>query len=201
MIIVAEKREDLKENKESEAGKYFKTCIAEPIVEEVYSTAKHNHSDFAYDIALEDYDNHCNQAVEAVFDFDKAWISEILYNLSIDCEYRNSIAVGILKEESKPCSYWTEKLQKPCIDHMSSKEWEEVIQAAMVKTYEEKKGKIIQKAAKDAFDLEWKHSMEKDLYNPDPKKSTFSLVMERSINKPFATVFKDKFIQIYPDVY
>ena len=84
---------------------------------------------------------------------------------------------------------------------MSSTKWEEVIQAAMVKTYEEKKDKIIQKAAKDAFDLEWEHSMEKDLYNPDPKKSTFSLVMERSINKPFATVFKDKFIQIYPDVY
>ena len=43
--------------------------------------------------------------------------------------------------------------------------------------------------------------MEKDLYNPDPKKSTFSLVMERSINKSFATVFKDKFIKIYPDIY
>ena len=39
---------------------------------------------------------------------------------------------------------------------------------------------MIQKAAKDTFDLEWENSMEKDLYNPDPKKSTFSLVMERS---------------------
>ena len=99
------------------------------------------------------------------------------------------------------CSYWIEKLQKPCIDHMSSTGWEEVIQTAMVKTYEDKKDKIIQKAAKDAFDLEWEHSMEKDLYNPNPQNSTFSLVMERCINKSFATIFKDKFIGIYPEVY
>ena len=84
---------------------------------------------------------------------------------------------------------------------MSSTEWEEVIQTAMVKTYEDKKDKIIQKAAKDAFDLEWEHSMEKDLYNPNPQNSTFSLVMERCINKSFATIFKDKFIGIYPEVY
>ena len=97
--------------------------------------------------------------------------------------------------------YWTEKLQKPCIDHMSNTEWEKVIDKAMEKTFEEKKDKIIQKAAKNLFDLEWGHSMEKNEYNPDPKKSTFSQIMEKSINKSFATVFKEKFIGIFQEVY
>ena len=139
MVIVAEKRKELKENKESEAGKYFVKYIVEPIVEEVYSRAEDDAFDYAFDIALKDYENHCNQAVEAVFDDENKFMSEIRLNLSIDCEYRNYIEVKIHKGEEKPCSYWTEELQKPCIDHMSNTEWEKVIDKAMEKTYDEKK--------------------------------------------------------------
>ena len=197
MEIVAQKRKELKKNKESEAGKYFSDNVVGPIVDEVHNKMVEDHFEYAYDVTLEDYGSHSDQAIDNVFE-DEEWMVEVRVHLSFDCERKNSF-----QKEPKPCSYWTEFYKKPCIHHMSNEEWEEVIETAMDNAHEKVRDKIIQKTAKDVFDLEWDHAMNKYDYKPDGEegKGTFLHVAERTINKAFSTIFKDKYINIYENAY
>ena len=112
--------------------------------------------------------------------------------------------MNFIHKESKPCSYWTEwcKENVHCIHHMSDEEWGEVIETAMDKSHKKVRDKMIQKTVKEVFELEWDHAMEKYDYKPDGQKgSTFSRLGERTTNKAFTTVFKDKYISIYNETY
>ena len=119
MEVIKQKREELKRNKESQAGQYFEKKIVGPTIEEVYDKMFDDHFDIACLTVMDD-DNHSNQAVEAVFE-SELWLNDIAVT---DCEEANALN---WRKETHSCEYWTEKDGKPCVHHMSESQQAEAI--------------------------------------------------------------------------
>ena len=152
-----------------------------------------DHFLLAHGIVMEDYESHCDEAMNAIFE-EEFWVKELGFPSNVtDCEHNNCT-----EEEPKPCSYWTSMSEKPCIHHMTDEELGELIETVLDKCYERKKDEIIKDAKKDVFDMEWEHAMNK---YPENGTRTFYRVADRTTNKAFATIFKQKFVPMYEKAY
>ena len=196
MRMIKQKREEMKKNKESEAGQHFKWEVLNPILKKVHNTMVDDHFEIAYAEVMENEETYCDQAFEAVFE-EQLWSKNFELRMYIDCEWSNNHNI---KKESHPCEYWTEMHKKPCIHHITQSQLDEAIFTAMEDSFAKEKDRIIQKAVKDVFEMEWEHAMNK-YSDGKPGNGTFDSVSERTINKAFATVFKEKYINIYENAY
>ena len=195
MARIKQKREEMIKNKASDAGKYFEKELLDPIFEAVSNKMEDDHRTIAYGKVMENEKIYSDQALENVFQSD-LWMKEINRTIVLDCEEAN---LWNSKSETLPCDYWTAKYKKPCIHHMDGSEWDKIIGTALKKSHENEKGRIIQEATNDAFELEWKHAM----YSyPDCHGNATRHSVEKAVwHKAFATTFKQKYISIYEESY
>ena len=193
MEMIKKKRAELKKNKESNEGKYFEKELVDPVILEVHNKMVDDHFTIAYGTVIKDWSSHLDQAVETVFE-SELWLKDLAVT---DCEQANA---SNWKKETHTCEYWTERDGKPCVHHMSESQWAEVIETAMQESFEKEAKRIEDEAAKEMFEMEWAHAMNK---YPDHRygNGTFVRVGERTTNKAFATLFKQKFLSMYSDAY
>ena len=190
--VIAQKRKELIDYKESEPGKHFyRLCYRE--FENVYDEITEDHiNSWLEKIRDEEQHIYYSDAMDYVFE-KQAWASglgvedcdEILFPESLSCNEAAQV----------PAS----KDSEVCLQHMDESQLYEKIEISMEKECNEVTEKLMLKAAKDKVNQEWKLAFEVDSFDCLPR--VYKEVAKNVCNKAFKTIFLEQYMGIYDIAY